>query len=68
MISRLMTHALVGSPFEGFGPKRIIRDLFTIPGETTVVDDALVEFRLKASHPYADGMTRCLARLWQASG
>jgi hypothetical protein len=56
--------ALQDSRFEGFGPKRIIRDLFTIPGEATIVGDTLVELRLQASHPYAEEMSRCLTQLW----
>jgi hypothetical protein len=59
-------YALRDSPFAGFGPKRIIRDLFSIPGEATIVDDHLVELRLKETHPYAADMTRCLDRLWQS--
>ena len=59
------TAALCGSRFEGWGPKRIVRDLFTIPAEAVIVDDALVELRLSAAHPYAEDMARCLTRLWQ---
>lgn len=57
--------ALLDSSFASFGPKRIIRDLFTIPGEAIIVEDHLVELRLKETHPYAAEMTRCLERLWQ---
>ena len=57
---------LKDSPFEGFGPKRIIRDLFTIPGEAVIVNDELIELSLKASHPYAAAMVEVLERLWQA--
>ena len=57
--------ALIGSRFADYGPKRIIRDLLTIPGEAIIADDELVELRLKASHPYAAEMTHCLDRLWQ---
>jgi hypothetical protein len=56
---------LKASPFDGFGPKRIIRDLFTIPGEATIVKDELIELRLKASHPHAAAMVDVLERLWQ---
>jgi len=59
-------HALIGSRFADYGPKRIIRDLLTIPGEAIIVNDELIELRLKASHPYAAEMTQCLDRLWQA--
>ncbi len=56
--------ALKDSPFRGFGPKRIVRDLLTIPGEAEMANDELVELRLKASHPYAGAMTKVLAQLW----
>jgi hypothetical protein len=57
--------ALKGSLFDGFAPKRIIRDLLTIPGEADIINDELIELRLKASHPYAEAMTNALQRLWQ---
>lgn len=56
---------LKGGPFDGFGPKRIVRDLFTIPGEAVIINDELLELRLKASHPYAGAMVDVLDRLWQ---
>jgi hypothetical protein len=55
---------LKDSPFDGFGPKRIIRDLLTIPGEADIINDELVELRLKASHPYAEAMSDALGCLW----
>jgi len=58
--------ALKDGPFAHFGPKRIIRDLLTIPGEAEIIDDELVELRLKAAHPYAETMADALQRLWQA--
>lgn len=60
-------HILTESRFAGFGLKRIVRDLLTIPGEATIVDDTLVELRLSDTHPYATEMVRCLGRLWQVS-
>ena len=57
---------LVDSPFATFGPKRIVRDLFTIPGEATIVNDSLLELRLSEAHPYAAAMVTCLNRLWQS--
>lgn len=55
---------LKDGPFHDFGPKRIVRDLLTIPGEADIVDGELVELRLKASHPYAPAMADTLKRLW----
>lgn len=62
----LYAWTLKDSPFAAFGPKRIIRDLLTIPGEAVIHDDQLVELRLKASHPYAAAMADALRRLWEA--
>ena len=59
------TNILRDSAFIGFGPKRIIRDLFTIPGEALIRDDTLLELRLSETHPHAAEMVRCLTRLWQ---
>ena len=56
---------LQDTPFKSFGPKRIIRDLLSIPGEADIVNDELIELRLKASHPYATVMTEVLEHLWQ---
>ena len=61
----LYAWTLKDSPFATFGPKRIIRDLLTIPGEAVIHDDQLVELRLKASHPYAAAMADALRRLWE---
>jgi hypothetical protein len=60
----LYAWVLKDSCFHDFGPKRIIRDLLTIPGEADIVNDELIELRLKASHPYALPMTEILGRLW----
>lgn len=60
-------HILAESRFADFGLKRIVRDLLTIPGEATIVDDTLVELRLSDTHPYAAEMVRCLGRLWQVT-
>jgi hypothetical protein len=61
----LYAWVLKDGPFAAFGPKRIIRDLLTIPGEAVIMGDELVELRLKASHPYAAAMADALQRLWQ---
>ena len=63
----LYAWVLKDSLFHDFGPKRIIRDLLTIPGEADIVADELIELRLKASHPYAPAMTEILEHLWHLS-
>jgi hypothetical protein len=57
--------ALPNSRFADFGPKRIIRDLFTIPGQAVVDGKDLDELRLQAAHPYAAEIADSLERLWQ---
>ena len=55
--------ALLDSPFANFGPKRIVRDLFTIPGLLTFRDSQLQRIDLWRNHPYAKPMLSCLKRL-----
>lgn len=55
--------ALAGSCFEGFGPKRIVRDLLAIPGMVTFDDASQVKrIDLLTSHPYAEKLLICLER------
>ena len=65
LLAWLHANILAESAFAGFGPKRIVRDLLTIPGEATIKDDTLLELRLSETHPHAAEMVRCLVRLWQ---
>jgi DDE family transposase len=51
------------SPFAEWGPRRIIRDLFAIPGDVVIKDGQLVKVRLSRAHPYAAAMAGCLAKL-----
>lgn len=52
--------ALMGTPFEAFGPKRMVRDLFAIPGRLVFEGTQLKRIELLESHPYAQGMLKCL--------
>lgn len=54
--------ALVGSPFEAFGPKRIVRDLFAIPGQAVFEGAQLKHIDLLNTHPYAERLLICLER------
>jgi hypothetical protein len=54
---------IVGSAFEGFGPKRIVKDLFWIPGQLTFKGDRLQKVALRENHPYATEMQLCLRKL-----
>lgn len=66
LLAWFYAHALRQSRFAGFGPKRIIRDLFTIPGQAIVQNNQLLELRLNDAHPYAKDMAACLTQLWSA--
>jgi len=54
--------ALPGSPFADYGPKRIVRDLFAIPGRLYFETGELKRIELLASHPYAQQMLCCLEK------
>lgn len=54
--------ALIGSPFETFGPKRIVRDLLAIPGQAVFDGSQLKRIALLNSHPYAEQLLICLER------
>jgi hypothetical protein len=54
--------ALIGSPFETFGPKRIVRDLLAIPGQAVFEGSQLKRIDLLDSHPYAEQLLICLER------
>lgn len=56
---------LTDSPFAGYGPKRIIRQLLHIPGELVFDGETLVKVRLKESHFLAEPVLGCLTRLWE---
>ena len=52
--------ALVGTPFEGFGPKQIVRDLLTIEGKLILEAGQLKRIELLASHPNSESLLDCL--------
>jgi len=52
--------ALHGSRFEGFGPKRIVRDLLAIEGRIHLEAGKLVKVELSARHPFAEELLSCL--------
>jgi hypothetical protein len=58
--------ALIGSSFENFGPKRIVRDLLNIPGRLLFEDAQLKSIALQGSHPYAEELLFCLVRYCQS--
>lgn len=55
---------LVGSKFELFGQKRIVRDLLQIPGKLTFVNGELKRIELLSSHPNAKDLLICLEKYY----
>ena len=62
LLSDFYHHALVGTQFECFGPKRIIRDLLAIPGKLVFDDDQLVRVELLTQKQFARDLAICLER------
>ena len=54
--------ALVGSRFEGYGPKRIIRDLLHIPGKLTFTDGKIAKIELLSLKHFSKDLLICLER------
>jgi len=57
-------HALVGSRFEGYGIKRIVRDLLSMPGLLAFDDQKLVRVDLLSQKQYADDLLLCLQKYY----
>ncbi len=53
---------LASSPFSYWGAKRIVRDLFAIPGRLHFDSGQLKRIDLLASHPYVDDLIICLEK------
>lgn len=54
--------ALLGSPFEGYGPKRIVRDLLALPGRLVFDGDRLARVELLSLKHLAKDLAICLER------
>lgn len=63
LLAWLQPWMLAGSPFEHFGPKRLVQDLFPIPGQVVFEDGCLRRVVLSQSHPYAEDIRGCLQHL-----
>ena len=59
--------ALVGSRFEGYGPKRIIRDLLQMPGKLTFVDGKIAKIELPSQKQFSQDLLICLERYCSGS-
>jgi hypothetical protein len=60
LLAHFHHHALVGTRFEPFDVKRIIRDLMAIPGRLICEGSQLKSFFLLDTHPYAEEAVSCL--------
>jgi hypothetical protein len=54
--------ALMGTRFEGFAAKRIVRDLLTMEGNLVWDGDQLVRVELCQTNPYAEALLDCLVK------
>jgi hypothetical protein len=59
--------ALVGSRFEGYGPKRIVRDLLRMPGKLTLVDGKTAKIELLSQKQFSQDLLICLERYCSGS-
>jgi hypothetical protein len=63
LLAWLRPWMLANSAFASFGPKRLVHDLLTIPGQVVIENDQLKKVALWKTHPYADEMRLCLQKL-----
>ncbi len=54
--------ALKGSRFEGYGPKRIVRDLLQIPGRLVFEDQRLIRVELLSQNQFSKDLAMCLVK------
>ena len=62
LLSDFYHRALVGTRFENFGPKRIVRDLLTMPGKLVFEGDRLSRVELLTQKQFAGDLAICLER------
>jgi len=63
LLAWLYPWMLADSAFSQFGPKRIVNELFNIPGHVFIENGRLRRVSLWGSHPYAPEMRFCLEKL-----
>ncbi len=54
--------ALAGTKFEGYGPKRIVRDLLAVPGRLVFDGQQLVRVELLSQNQFSKELAICLER------
>jgi hypothetical protein len=62
LLTDFSRRGLGGSRFAQWGPKRIVRDLLTMPGRLYFESGQLKRIELLSTHPYADELIICLER------
>ncbi|MCP4360778.1 MAG: hypothetical protein GY796_22450 [Chloroflexi bacterium] len=62
LLADFKRHALPGSRFEGYGLKRIIRDLFCMPGLLVFDNQKLVRIELLSQKQNTPDLLICLER------
>ena len=62
LLAEFWHQALVGTKFESYGPKRIVRDLLAVPGRLVFEEDRLVRVELLSLNQNAKDLTICLER------
>jgi len=60
LLSHFHFHALAGTKFDAFGPKRIVRDLFHIPGNLVFDGNQLIRIELLSLNQNAQDLLLCL--------
>lgn len=60
LLSDFYHRALLGSRFEDYGPKRIIRDLLAMPGRLIFDRDSLVRVELLTQKQFSKDLAKCL--------
>jgi hypothetical protein len=60
LLAHVYQRALVGTRFEGYGPKRMVRDLLAIPGRLWFDGSQLVRVDLLSQNQFAQDLLKCL--------
>lgn len=64
LVTWLRGWMLQDTPLAQWGPRRIVRDLFQIPGRLVFEGSELVQVEFQDTHPYAPILVECFPRLF----
>lgn len=65
LLADLYNVALINSEFQGFGVKRIVRDLLSIAGHLSWPTPDTLLVALQGAHPHATSLSKCLVNYCQ---